>query len=159
MAFPVDFSGEIGFGSILSSNVESFQRTFMERARERFERVHADVEIYSGEISFRISASRLPIFSVYPSLLACSGKIILNTEEGTTTYYVNFIDNIIILSVAFWAIFGSFFVFVVHGPFLGRVVTVILVWLIMVVASSLVGIRKFKLFIGGILSEMHVSQL
>src|ERR1700675_4398849 len=97
MAFPVDFSGDLGFGSILSSNVESFQRTFMERARERLERVHADVEIYSGEISFRISASRLPIFSMYPSLLACSGKIILNPEEGTTTYYVNFIDNIIIL--------------------------------------------------------------
>ena len=159
MAFPLDFNGEIHFPNIPGSNVESFQCAFMKRARERFERVHAEVEIYPGEMYFHLSASELPMLSVYPSLLACSGKITLDPDGGTTTYYVSFIDNIVILSVLIWVLFGTFFIFFVHGPLLGRIVIVISVWLIMVVVSSFVGIHRFKVFVEGILREMNVSQL
>ena len=159
MGFPIHFEGTIVYDQISASHVESFQRTFLQRARERFERAHAQVEIYPGGISFCLSASNLPLFRVYHVLLASSGKIVLQPEASMMTYQVSFLGNFIILSLLTWCLFGSFFIFVVNGPLLWRSLIVILVWLIMVIGNSLIGLQRFKLFIGAILSEMNVRQL
>lgn len=162
MAFPFDYSGEISCGSILSSNVESFQHTFMEKVRERLEKVNASVEIRGTEISFRRPTPGFnSIFNFDAALLATVPycKFILNPEEGMIRYYLNFRKYLIIFSAAFWGLLGSFFIFVVHGPLAGRVGIVTFVWLFMIVGTTLTGISRFKQFVNRILSEMHVSQL
>ena len=75
------------------------------------------------------------------------------------TYHVSFLDSFIILSLMTLGLFGSFFIFVVNGPLLWRVVIVILIWLVVVVSNSLTGLQRFKRFLGGVLSEMNVRQL
>ena len=81
MPFPIDYSGEIGCGTLPGSNVELFRLNFMRDAQQRLVRAHARVEIRGTELFFRTSP--LGMFSFDGSLLANipSGKLTLNVEE------------------------------------------------------------------------------
>lgn len=158
MGFPIYFEGVIVCDDVPASDVESFQRTFLQRARERFERAHAQVEVHDRRISFRLSASSLPLVRVHHILLACSGNIVLEPQECLMTYRVSLLESFIIISLLSLGLLGSFVIFVVNGPLLWRVLALISVWLIMVGGNSLIGLQSFKLFVATILSEMNVRQ-
>jgi len=155
MTFPLDFSGNVSCGSIFNPNPELFRLNFMQDVRERLERAHARVEMKGTELFFRTSA--VSMLSVDGSLLANvpSGKLTLNEEKGTVTYYLDFRRSFKIYSALVLGIFGSFFILVVNGPLLWRILIIISAWAAMVVVSALAGVSGFRQFLTKILREMN----
>ena len=161
MAFPFDYSGEISDNSILMSHVEAFQDTFMKKAKESLETAQASVVVHGDEMSFRHTAKLASMFHIKPILpgsVPC-GKFVLNRNEGTITYYLNFRKEVIILSLVMSGIFGPLFILSVNGPLILKLVAIMFAWVCTVVGSVYTAIRSFKLAVNRILSEMSISAI
>jgi len=161
MVFPLDYRGEISCDSILISNVESFQHELKKKVRERLERAKASIVVRGDEISFTSNVRPTALLQMDSALLTGvpKGKMILNSDKGTITYYLDFRRGLIFLSLAVWGIFGSVFIFGTSGSLALKFIVIGFVWLFMVIVSGLTGIHRFKEFVNRILKEMNVKEL
>jgi hypothetical protein len=161
MPFPLDYSGEIVCDGVLMPGVENLQHEFIEKVKERLERARASFVARGDEISFKSNVRPSSLLHLDSALLSSvpEGKIILNSNEGTITYYLNFRKELVLLSLAIWGIFGSLLILGTSGSWALKIIIVALAWLFMMTASSLTGIHRFRQFVNRTLKEMNVREI
>jgi len=153
MPFPLDYCGEVR-GSVVSSSGESFQDQFRRRALHRLEKAKAEIEFDGPEVCFHSSNSLAAIFRFDSSLLLSvpSGRFIFR-EEGTIGYCLDFTEMCLWMT-AWIGIFGFFFIFVVSGALLLRLLIVISLWAVMIGCNYMTGIYRFNQFVDRVLNEI-----
>jgi len=158
MPFPFNYCGEVRGRAVSSS--ESFQDQFRRRAQQHLEKANAEIEFDGPEVCFHTSKSLAAIFRFDSSLLLSvpSGKFIFR-EEGTIGYCLDFTEMCLWITAWVLGIFGFFFIFVVSGPLLVRLLIVISLWAIMIGCNFMIGIYRFYQFVDRILNEINKGRV
>lgn len=157
MTFPFKYHGRKKCGDSPVSDVGQFQGEFLRRAKEKLEIAKTVIVVDEKEISFRTTARAFPYWfnKEAASLVHIpKGTISFDSNKRTINYILNFNKSFAIYSVGILGVFGSFFTFVVEGPWLIRIAIVFFMWLSMMSVTYVGGIIGFKQFVNRILREM-----
>lgn len=158
MPFPFNYCGEVR-GSVVSSSGESFEDQFRRRAQQHLEKANAEIEFDGPEVCFHTSKSLAAIFRFDSLLLSVpSGRFIFR-EEGTIGYCLDFTEMCLWMTAWVLGIFGFFFIFVVSGPLLLRLLIVISLWAIIIGFNYMIGIYRFNQFVERILNEINKDRV
>jgi hypothetical protein len=155
MGFPFSYKGFVKCPNDVP--IAWFQGQFLRKAKEQFEAARAEVDLHENSLSFRTTLRAFPYwFNKEAGSLAHipRGTMYFQPTERRINYVLNFKVPVVIFTIGIIGLFGSFFMFVVNGPFLTRISIILIAWLIMLLVTYCGGILGFKGFLRRLLGKL-----